>query len=193
MSQKWQPALVGGLFIGVLSALPIINAGNCCCLWILGGGLIAAYLVQQASPTALTVGDGAIAGLIAGISGAILYVIVSIPIKLLLAPLQLSFAQRILENSPDIPDAFRGLMRPDVAGAHFLFSIVTGFFLMLVLGAIFSTVGGMIGAAIFKSNKPQIMPPAPPTYQPPPYQPPPYEPPPPPASPPSEPPPPPAQ
>ena len=32
-----QPVLLGGLFLGVLSALPIISAGNCCCLWTLGG------------------------------------------------------------------------------------------------------------------------------------------------------------
>ena len=42
-----QAVLLGGLFIGVLSALPIINLANCCCLWIVGGGAIAAYLGQQ--------------------------------------------------------------------------------------------------------------------------------------------------
>ena len=45
-----QAALLGGLFIGVLSALPIINLANCCCLWIVGGGAIAAYLAQQQHP-----------------------------------------------------------------------------------------------------------------------------------------------
>ena len=34
-----QPALYGGLFIGVLSALPVVNIGNCCCLWFAGGGV----------------------------------------------------------------------------------------------------------------------------------------------------------
>ena len=34
-ASKLQPALLGGLFIGVLSALPIISAGNCfCCMWV---------------------------------------------------------------------------------------------------------------------------------------------------------------
>ena len=32
--------------MGVLSALPIISAGNaCCCLWVVSGGVIAAYLL----------------------------------------------------------------------------------------------------------------------------------------------------
>ena len=40
-----QPALVGGLVMGVLTALPIISAGNlCCCLWVLSGGAVAAYM-----------------------------------------------------------------------------------------------------------------------------------------------------
>ena len=32
---KLQPALFGGLFIGVLSALPLVSVGNCCCLWVI--------------------------------------------------------------------------------------------------------------------------------------------------------------
>ena len=41
---KLQPALFGGLFIGVLSALPIISAGNClCCMWVVAGGMLATY------------------------------------------------------------------------------------------------------------------------------------------------------
>ena len=45
-SSKLQPALYGGLLLGVLSALPIISLGNCaCCLWVLAGGAMAAYLL----------------------------------------------------------------------------------------------------------------------------------------------------
>ena len=50
-ASKLQPALLGGVFIGVLSALPIVSAGNlCCCLWVLSGGALAAYLLQQNQP-----------------------------------------------------------------------------------------------------------------------------------------------
>ena len=42
-----QPALLGGVAMGVLSALPVINIANCCCAWILFGGGLAAYLMQQ--------------------------------------------------------------------------------------------------------------------------------------------------
>ena len=48
MQPTVQPAVLGGVFIGVLSALPLISAGNCCCcLWVIGGGVVAAYLLQQ--------------------------------------------------------------------------------------------------------------------------------------------------
>ena len=37
---KMLPALLGGLFIGVLSSLPYIKGGNvCCCLWVVSGGV----------------------------------------------------------------------------------------------------------------------------------------------------------
>ena len=66
---KLQPALFGGLFIGVLSALPIINIGNCCCLWVIGGGVLATYLMQQNHPYPISAADGALVGLLAGLIG----------------------------------------------------------------------------------------------------------------------------
>ena len=51
--------------MGVLSALPIIAAGNlCCCLWVVSGGAIAAYLLQQSQATPIEPGDGALVGLL---------------------------------------------------------------------------------------------------------------------------------
>ena len=51
MNERLQPAFWGGVFIGVLSALPLVSAGNCCCcLWVLCGGALAAYLRQQNTP-----------------------------------------------------------------------------------------------------------------------------------------------
>ena len=55
---KLQPALFGGLFIGVLSALPLINIGNCCCLWVIGGGTNSSVAVSHA-PNA-TVPNGSV-------------------------------------------------------------------------------------------------------------------------------------
>ena len=64
---KTQPALLGGLFIGVLSALPVVNLGNCCCcLWVVCGGALAAWLLQQNEPAPMATGDALLAGLLGG-------------------------------------------------------------------------------------------------------------------------------
>ena len=72
-SGRLQPALYGGLFIGVLSALPLVNVGNCCCcLWVVCGGVLAVYLRQQNSPFAVTSAEGALVGLLAGLFGGVI-------------------------------------------------------------------------------------------------------------------------
>ena len=69
-----QPALIGGLVVGVLSALPLISVGNlCCCLWIVSGGVVAAYVLQQNQTAPIAAGDGALVGLLAGVAGAFVY------------------------------------------------------------------------------------------------------------------------
>ena len=104
-----QPALIGGAVMGVLSALPIISVGNCCCLWVVSGGVIAAYLFQQNSSTPITPADGAIVGLFAGLSGAVVYVLVSIPIDIIVAPMTQAIVQRLRDMGnmpPEVHDAF---------------------------------------------------------------------------------------
>ena len=44
--------------MGALSALPFVNAGNlCCCLWVITGGVVASYLLQQNQSAPLTPGE----------------------------------------------------------------------------------------------------------------------------------------
>ena len=54
------PVLLGGLFTGVLSELPIVAIGNCCCLWVVGGGLVTVYLIQRGSLKAIQFSEGAL-------------------------------------------------------------------------------------------------------------------------------------
>ena len=80
--------LIGGGFNGVLSALPIIGTANClCCLWVVGGGVITAWLLQQAQSDPLELGEGAIGGLLAGVVGAVVYTVVWVPLQLMLGSL----------------------------------------------------------------------------------------------------------
>jgi hypothetical protein len=170
-SQMTQPALYGGLVMGVLSALPIISAGNlCCCLWVVGGGVVAAYALQQRHAAPITPGDGALVGLMAGIVGAFVSLLLSIPISFLVAPMERQIVQRVLENSGNMPPEFREMMERYSSGdvrvtfAANAVRLVIGLILMLFLGAIFSTLGGLLGAMIFRKPQPPAVidvPPAP--------------------------------
>jgi hypothetical protein len=143
--------------VGVLSALPIVAAGNiCCCLWIISGGVLGAYLFQQNQAEPMTVGDGALVGLLAGIVGAFIYLAISIPVTLLLAPMERAFIERMTEISGQMPAQLRGYM---AGGVRSSIRLILGFMLMLFLGSIFSTLGGVLGAAIFrkKPTQPQVI------------------------------------
>jgi hypothetical protein len=147
-----QPALIGGLVGGVLSALPLIAGGNlCCCLWIVSGGAVAAYVLQQNQSLPIAPGDGALVGLLAGVIGAFVYLVLSIPINLLMTPMERVLFERLTETMSNLPPEFREYARSSVSGSV---RLVFGFVLMLVLGAIFSTIGGWLGALMFRKRVP---------------------------------------
>ncbi len=135
--------------MGTLSALPIISAGNCCCLWLLSGGAIAAYVLQQSQEAPITPGDGAFAGLLAGIVGAFVYLVLSIPSTMMMAPMMRTMMERVMNNSSNMPPEFRQYAGTFMGGA---FQVVFGFIIILVFGAMFSTLGGLLGASIFKKK-----------------------------------------
>ena len=150
--RKAQPILLGGVFIGVLSALPIVSAGNLfCCLWVVAGGVVVAYLMQQGHPEAITLQDGAVGGFLAGIVGAFVYTIVAVPVQLLMAPIQRRVAQGILDAAGDVPPELRDMMDSlSSGGGATVISLVFMFFAMLLVGMIFSTIGGVLGALMFR-------------------------------------------
>jgi hypothetical protein len=158
--------------MGVLSALPLISAANvCCCLWVIAGGVTASYVLQQNQLAPITVGDGALVGLLAGLAGAVINIVVAIPVDILSSPMEqalFDYARGMGDNVPPmwrewLDEAARqresGSIGMAVAGWFVWFCI------MLFVGAIFSTLGGVIGAAIFrKPGQPAVIdvPPAPP-------------------------------
>ena len=175
-ASKLQPVLLGGVFIGVLSALPIVNIGNCCCLWILSGGALAAYLLQQNQTTPITSGDGAVVGLLAGLFGAVVHTVLEVPIMLLFGPVQAQFMQRIIEGAGELPPEMRPMIdNLATAGAFSIFALFVGFIFMVVVGVSFGALGGMLGALFFKKDLPPAPPPTAPTAFPPPFNPPPLQ------------------
>ena len=145
--------------MGVLSALPIISAGNvCCCLWVVSGGAVAAYLFQQNRSTPMTPADGALVGLLAGLAGALVRSVVAIPIDLLVAPMEQAILQRVLDMGTLPPEARDILDRYGrggaMGGAYFILSRIVGLMFWLFVGGVFSTLGGLLGALIFKKQTP---------------------------------------
>ena len=153
MSARMQAVLIGGVFIGVLSALPVVSIANCCCLWVVGGGAVAAYLLQQGQPQPIEVGDGALVGCLAGVCGAFVYAVVSILVQLMMGPIQEQMAD-ILRGNADVPPEVVEML--DQFGAASPLAILFGFLFMLGVGAIFGTLGGLLGAIIFKKSRPAL-------------------------------------
>lgn len=182
-----QPALFGGLAIGVLTVLPVVNLVNlCCCAWVVSGGLLAAYLLQQNSPTPILSGDGAIVGLMAGAFGAIIGTVLSIPLAMALGPMQLDIFDRVLQSSRDMPPEVRGILEQwrngMVGGAVMGIGFGITLLFSLCFYSIFGLLGGLIGAAIFKEHASPPPPPPPTGFTPPTFTPPTNLPPPPPVS-----------
>lgn len=148
------PAVWGGLLIGVLSALPIVGAANiCCCMWVVGGGMVAAYVLQSNTPQAITTGDGALVGLLAGVIGAIVQTIVSLPLHFLMGGVTQRIMQQIVNSSSDIPDNVRQMMETMAnSNAFSAIGVVVGFIFWLFCGAIFAALGGLLGAVFFKKK-----------------------------------------
>jgi hypothetical protein len=170
MSNKLMPAVWGGLFLGVLSTLPFVNLGNClCCMWVVGGGALAAYLLQQNQPAPITLGDGALVGLLAGLVGTIVSAVLAIPMQYVLEPLGLGLQSQWAEAMRDFPEAREVL---DRVGTGFIMALSTVF--MLFLNMVVATIGGVLGAAVFGRKLPPLPPvamtpppPPPSTFEPP--------------------------
>ena len=132
-------AAIGGAVGGVLSAIPFVNLANCiCCLWILGAGFLAVYLVQQWSGLSVTAGEGATVGVLAGVVAGVIESVISLPFALLQRGAMASQLEQL-------PEEWRQVMEPFLMGGGIA---ALALVMNLVFGAIFGTLGGLLGAAI---------------------------------------------
>jgi hypothetical protein len=143
-----QAGLLGGVFIGVLSALPVISLANCCCLWIIAGGMLAAY-IDQAPGRRVAIGRGALDGLIAGAIGAFVWLFASLGLDVVLWPLQERMLSSVLESNADMPPEVRVWLERMVEDGGGALRYVFGFMFHFVAGLIFATLGGLLGATLF--------------------------------------------
>lgn len=158
MSTRAQAVLIGGAFTGVLSTLPFVSIANVCCTWLIGGGVVTAWLLQQGRSDPLPPGEGAAAGCLAGVTGAFVGLLLSLLVQLIVRP-----------ERPPLPDLLAGADVPPemlrlIEAFHesALLTALAGFAAMLAAGLIFSTLGGLAGAALFGRGRRADSTPAPP-------------------------------
>jgi len=146
MNDRTKAALIGGAIAGILSALPFLN--NCCCLWGIGGGILAIFMYTKSTRATMTPGDGAMLGAIAGGIAVAIYVAIGLPIILLFGAASMS--AQMSQAGVDLP--FSGVVLGIVVALIFAVGVF-----------VFTLLGGVIGAAIFgKGAGPATAPPPPP-------------------------------
>jgi len=166
-------ALIGGVALGVLSALPVLGAVNClCCAWVIGGGMLAAHLYVKDSPVPVTLGTGVLLGLLAGVIGAVVDTLFTIPLHMALrgSAVMTEQLKEWADELPNLPGEYREMLRSLAGGGtaigSFLF-VATAFFKLVVYGIV-AMLGGALGVAVFEKRKigtpgPDVSPP----YEPP--------------------------
>jgi hypothetical protein len=149
---RYQPAILGGLFIGVLSSLPLVNMVNvCCCLWVVAGGVLVAYLLQQNSATPIETSEAVLMGALAGLIGALLTVTVQLAMTSVVGPAVLDEVRSQLESAPDVPPQVRDFMLRLFEGRSFLWLALL---INLPIYAVFAMLGSLLGLSFFRKKTP---------------------------------------
>ncbi|HST51285.1 MAG TPA: hypothetical protein VLJ61_04670 [Pyrinomonadaceae bacterium] len=148
MNDKTKAALIGGVVAGILSAIPFVN--YCCCIWAVGGGILAVYLFAKNTRSPVTAGGGASIGAVAGAIAAIIYLVISLPLNLIIGTAAMAAQMEQMEKA--------GVSIPFSGVALMLVASIIGAVLVFVL----TLVGGLIGAPIFGKGGGAAAPPPPP-------------------------------
>ncbi|MEK6629123.1 MAG: hypothetical protein AABY89_00145, partial [Acidobacteriota bacterium] len=80
------------------------------------------------------------------------YAIVGLPVSLLLGPMQQRVVQQLLESSQEGPDNVRQMLQAMGGSTMTIVSLLIGFVVMLILGSVFASLGGLRGAVFFKKK-----------------------------------------
>jgi hypothetical protein len=154
--RRYQPALLGGLFIGVLSGLPVVGALNyCCCLWVVTGGVLTAYLQQQDQPEPVETADAAVHGLIAGLIGAVAYVLLTAAIFSVSGEMVQDEFRSAIENNPQIPLEVRDRLVGLLTGGRIVLLMAA---VSLPIYAVVAMLGSLLGLAFFRKKTPPASP-----------------------------------
>ena len=160
---RYQPAILGGLFIGVISGLPFVNVVNmCCCAGVIAGGVLVTYLLQQNSPLPVATSETAIQGLLAGVIGGVIMSLIGAALASITGPIFLEQFRDQISGNSDIPPELRDNMLRFMTGTNMaLLSLL----ITVPLYAVFSMAGALLGLAFFRKKTPPPAAPPPMTPQ----------------------------
>jgi hypothetical protein len=165
---KLQPALLGGLVLGLGSVIPGVSLFNfCCCGWGIVGGALAAYLLIRRSPVLpVPKGDGARAGALAGLVGSVIYLVIGVPLTLLQWNNLVAQVQQRAEASSDPASREAVNQIITIMQSHPVLIALGIWLVFAIVGIGAAALGGMIGVAMFEKRKGQQGPPqAPPSNE----------------------------
>lgn len=152
-----KPTLIGGGVAGLIGGLPLIGALNClCCSLVVGGGFLAAYLYSKecrGQGTEFRAGSGAMVGLVAGMFYALVTSVVSGVVNVVTGASVAKAIEQFESMGQEIPPEAEPMIE-FMANSSPILLMVLGFFIWLLLAAVFSTIGGLIGGAVFKVEPP---------------------------------------
>ena len=156
MNARTKGIIIGGLLGGVLSIIPLVNMGNClCCLWVILGGAVAAAIHVKGSDLPVGLGDGTITGLLAAIPMLLIYVVIGLPLNFVLGQLQQKLMAQMIGNFLGDPSLAHQIeMQSHQPIGQQLLGMAIGVVIYAVLCIGFSTLGGLIGAAILGDRDP---------------------------------------
>ncbi|MCI4445185.1 MAG: hypothetical protein JHC32_04065 [Candidatus Aminicenantes bacterium] len=147
----FMPALIGGVLAGFISAVPFLNC--LCCLWIIAGGILSAYLLSTQKISSFKSGDGLLVGALSGVIGGIVNGLLEIP----LSPIYFRITQRFIASlsrfSPQLPPNWQELFQMRPQSWHPSFFILNLLISCLIFG-FFGAIGGLIGYSLFVPSKP---------------------------------------
>jgi hypothetical protein len=147
---RYQPALLGGLFIGVLSSLPVLNLANCCCLWVITGGMLAVYLEQQNTPAPIETSAAALSGLIAGAIGGLISSLAGLFMFRMIGggdPQQA--VEQAMQNIPNLPPETAEWVQSLMQGPTMA---ILSLAVTVPLYAVFGMLGALLGTAFFRKK-----------------------------------------
>ena len=152
------PALVGGLIAGLLSVLPVAQAGNaCCCLWAWVGGSVATRIYISRAPQRVTWEEALKVAAIAGLLAAIIRIFLGTPMDLAFMPAQINFMEEFASKMAEpqkqqmleVLSELRGLS----SGQLLLRYLLPISLFWAVILFVFTLLGGLLGVALFEKRQ----------------------------------------